>query len=245
MSKNNKQLELDLPHVRKIDIVREFVDNNDNLGKLSEMSRKLKVKEGTVSCYIVALRKQGYGIVTGPRGYTVTKRPGLCAASSPEEVRTYGSNNRGSNHRFGAVWDGYDKERVASDATTQDHNYAAVIRQYNDVKEDLKVAQQARVSMLADIDQCRQVIAGIEIDGPAALAHMEDLMKRHFELAGELDKQRGVMKKLKSRHKASSYLADSARTNGLQALRAYHWSMITLGSLISSSLMAIAIKLWS
>ena len=224
-----EQLKLDLPHVRKIDIVREFVDNNDNLGKLSEMSRKLKVKEGTVSCYIVALRKQGYEIVAGPRGYTVTKRP-----TTTEEVRTYGSSNRGGNHRFGAVWDGYEhgeKERgtVASDVVH--------------LKASLAVERQARVAMNASIDQCREVLAGIEIDGPAALAHMEDLKRRHFALAGEIDGQRKEIKKLKSRHKASSYLADSARTNGLKAMRAYHWTMIVLGSLISTSLLTIAIKL--
>ena len=161
MTKHTKQLQLklDLPRVRKIDIVREFVDNNDHLGKLSEMSRKIKINEGTVSCYIVALRKQGYEIVAGrPHGYTVMKRP---------------KPVRGLEKK----WNGEDwvKELASDDgddgATAQDLNYAAVIHQYNDVKEDLKVAQQARVAMLADINQCREVIAGIKIDGPAALAH--------------------------------------------------------------------------
>jgi biotin operon repressor len=219
MSKQ-QQLELDLSHVRKIDLVREFVDNNDHLGKLSEISRKLKIKEGTVSCYIIALRKQGYEIVAGPRGYTVINRP-----TTTEEVRTYGSSNRGGNHRFGAVWDGYgEKERdiVASDV---EH-----------IKASLEVERQARVAMNASIDQCRQVIAGIEIDGPGAIAHMEELGVR-------VDAINRKVKKLKSANSAADYLASSARTNGLKAMRAYHWTMIVLGSLISTSLLIIAIKL--
>ena len=240
MTKHTKQLQLklDLPHVRKIDIVREFVDNNDHLGKLSEMSRKLKVNEGTVSCYIVALRKQGYEIeVVPPHGYTVMKRP---------------KPIRGLEKK----WNGEDwvKELASDDgddagddgATAQDHNYAAVIHQYNDVKEDLKVAQQARVAMMADINQCREVIAGIKIDGPAALAHMEDLKHRHFAFADEMAGQRREIKKLKSRYKLLTAAPPSwSKSHSPNPLRAYRWTMIVLGSLISASLMTIAFKLWS
>ena len=235
MTKHTKQLQLklDLPRVRKIDIVREFVDNNDHLGKLSEMSRKIKINEGTVSCYIVALRKQGYEIVAGrPHGYTVMKRP---------------KPVRGLEKK----WNGEDwvKELASDDgddgATAQDLNYAAVIHQYNDVKEDLKVAQQARVAMLADINQCREVIAGIKIDGPAALAHMEDLKHRHFAFADEMAGQRREIKKLKSRYKLLTATPPSWSKSHPNPLRAYRWTMIVLGALISASLMTVAFKLWS
>ena len=113
-----------------------------------------------------------------------------------------------------------------------------------DLREDLKVEQQARQALANDVKlntqniatvnemlyECQRVVGGIEIDGPKAVEALQDQEER--------------IAKLERVVKATTFVNAETRRLIHFDLQAFHKFVVVLGTITSLSIFAIALKLW-
>ena len=113
-----------------------------------------------------------------------------------------------------------------------------------DLREDLKVEQQARQALANDVKinaqnietmnkmlyECQQVVGGIEIDGPKAVNALQDQEER--------------IAKLERVVKATTFVNAETRRLVHFDLQSFHKFVVVIGTIASLSIFAVALKLW-
>lgn len=113
-----------------------------------------------------------------------------------------------------------------------------------DLREDLKVEQQARQALANDVKvnaqnietmnkmlyECQQVVGGIQIDGPKAIEALQDQEER--------------IAKLERCVNAATFVNAETRRLVRFDLQTFHKFVVVIGVFTSLSIFAIALKLW-